>query len=259
MVDLALPKPVGIPMVDATKTSAVPTTQTQPVQPAPAIPVDQAVDKAAREAEKFAWSPDQGKQVSGIMDTQRNEYNQRADRVAKNQMTQQTLTEIERVKGLIAAEVEAIRVLTGEISTINGEISKINSEISSTQSAIDSARAEVTSINSVPVTVASSTSSYSAPASSSPTQSYQAPPSSPGGGWIGGDYYDNVEAARAAANTKIDYNSPKERLKQELQVRYQNNEARRARLTQLSPASEWNAVTAEENDIRRIKNQNGIS
>jgi hypothetical protein len=81
-------------------------------------------------------------------------------------MTQQTLTEIERVKGLIAAEVEAIRVLTGEISTINGEISRINSEISSTQSAINSARAEVTSINSAPVAV---------PASPATSPSYSAP------------------------------------------------------------------------------------
>jgi septal ring factor EnvC (AmiA/AmiB activator) len=162
MADLVLPKPIGIPMTDVTKTASPPTTAVQPVQSAPAIPVDQTADRAARAAEKFAWSPDQGKQVSGIMETQRNEYNQKADRVAKNQMTQQTLAEIERVKGQIAAEVEAIRVLGGEISSLNSEISRITSEISSTQSSITSAKSEADRIRNT--VVAAKTAPSTAPA-----------------------------------------------------------------------------------------------
>lgn len=134
---------------------------------------------------------------------------------------------------------------------MNGQVSSLTSDISSTQAQIAAAKEAARKAAEEAARLAAQrqvATQGAAPAS------YE----TPNGGGIGQDYYADVNAARAAAATPINYNSPKEQLKQALLVRQANNSRRIEALNNSSSRAEIDEVNRETNAIIQERINAGI-
>lgn len=193
--NMALP----LPTKAQTATPTSPFQSTDPTKPAVGFAQAPQVDKVeAAKAEKFAWSPNQSNQGLDIGTARTMTENQRLQRTAQNQLNEQAKAEKLKVDQQIQTEDAAIAAIRSEMATLNGRMSSIKSEMTSVQAEIDRRREEARKAEE-----ANRLAREAASRQVAAQPVYQAPAqTTPGGGWIGQDYYNDVNAARiTSANT----------------------------------------------------------
>lgn len=163
----------------------------QPVQVSPSPTVDSvsATNKVA-----IGWSPDQARQGLDITAQRTDAEKKRVYKQAQLQVLEQLNQQIKTTEGEIATESSAISQLQGEIGSLTGQVSSMQNEASSLESQIAAAREAARRA------AEAAEAARQAAQRQQPTQ--QASPASyetPNGGWIGQDYYADVNAARAAS------------------------------------------------------------
>jgi outer membrane murein-binding lipoprotein Lpp len=226
----------------------------QTSQAAPVSKVDATAGAAV------GWSPDQARQGLDITTQRSAAESQRVYKRAQAQVLTQLQQQIQATEAEISTETAAINQLQSDISGLQGQIGQLNSQISSMQQQIAAAKeaarraaeeAARQAAMAKPVAQAASPASYE----------------TPNGGWIGQDYYADVNAARAAAAAPVNYNSPKAQLANALRARKTELDARRDRLNTNYPQQkgfnqaaldEYNAIVAAEQAWRNEVYSNGL-
>jgi len=111
---------LGIPLPDPTKSSGA-SDIVEPTQTNDSL-------LQAKESQKFAWSPQQTKQVQDTMRTRTADEAQKSYRASVLQKAQSIQVEIDRYSAMIQEESARIQQLRSDISQLSSEASRLKSE-----------------------------------------------------------------------------------------------------------------------------------